>query len=502
MATESNPAGGVAPTRRPRTTTASSRIKLDPVPIPRNALTALLLVAVLTASASAEDWPRFLGPRGDNTSAEINLLDHWNPNGPPIIWEKSVGAGYSAPSVSKDLLVLHHRLGNEEIVEAMDARSGKSKWEYKYPSRFVDPFGYNNGPRATPLLTSNRCFTLGAEGKLLCLDLADGSLVWQRDTAEEWNVPKAFFGVGSTPLLEGDRVIVMVGGQPDTGVVALDPTTGKTIWKNVGRKTWNGVIPVGGRTTKPYEWTGSEMLASYASPVAATIHGQRHLFCLMRQGLVALNPTNGAVRFRRWFQAPVNESVNAMTPVVHDDLVFFSAAYYRVGAVALRVQPDGQSFAETWRSPSNSFERDPATGNYPSPVLEIHFSTPVLLYGFLYAFSGRNEPDATFRCVELQTGALRWSRDEGWPAHSTRQPNVFGRGSAILAEGKLIVLGEGGRLGLFRPNPEKPEELCAWQVPSLRYPCWAGPVLSDRRLFLRSEDKLVCLDWAKPAKER
>lgn len=328
----------------------------------------------------------------------------------------------------------------------------------------MDPFGYNNGPRATPLLTSNRCFTLGAEGKLLCLDLADGSLVWQRDTAEEWNVPKAFFGVGSTPLLEGDRVIVMVGGQPDTGVVALDPTTGKTIWKNVGRKTWNGVIPVGGRTTKPYEWTGSEMLASYASPVAATIHGQRHLFCLMRQGLVALNPTNGGVRFRRWFQAPVNESVNAMTPVVHDDLVFFSAAYYRVGAVALRVQPDGQSFAETWRSPSNSFERDPATGNYPSPVLEIHFSTPVLLDGFLYAFSGRNEPDATFRCVELQTGALRWSRDEGWPAHSTRQPNVFGRGSAILAEGKLIVLGEGGRLGLFRPNPEKPEELCAWQV--------------------------------------
>lgn len=101
--------------------------QLRSVPIPRNALTALLLVAVLTASASAEDWPRFLGPRGDNTSAEINLLDHWNPNGPPIIWEKSVGAGYSAPSVSKDLLVLHHRLGNEEIVEAMDARSGKSK---------------------------------------------------------------------------------------------------------------------------------------------------------------------------------------------------------------------------------------------------------------------------------------------------------------------------------------------------------------------------------------
>lgn len=465
------------------------------------ALVLAVLVAVFAPSAAAEDWPRFLGPRGDNTSAETELLDRWDTNGPPIIWEKTVGSGYSAPSVRGDLLVLHHRLGNEEIVEAMDPRSGKRKWEYKYPSRFVDPFGYNNGPRCTPLLTANRCYTFGAEGKLLCLDLAEGRVVWQRDSAKEWSVPEAFFGVGSTPLLEGDRLIVMIGGQPDAGVVALDPATGKTIWENVGKKTWNGVIPIGGRTTKPYEWTGSEMLTSYASPVAATIHGQRHLFCLMRQGLVALKPTNGEVRFRRWFQAPVNESVNAMSPVVQDDLVFFSAAYYRIGSVALRVKSDGQSFEEAWRSPPNSFERDPATGNYFAPVLEIHFSTPVLLDGFLYAFSGRNEPDATFRCVELKTGRLRWSRDEGWPAHSTRQPSVYGRGSAILADGKLIALGEGGRLGLFRPNPEKPEELCAWQVPSLRYPCWAGPVLSGRKLFLRSEDKLVCLDWAKAAKE-
>ncbi len=477
------------------------------VPCPRPSLQSLLAVlfllvtAVFPRPAAAEDWPRFLGLRGDNTSSEIHLLEHWNTNGPPIIWERSVGSGYSAPSVRGDWLVLHHRLGNEEIVEAMASCTGKSKWAYKYASRFVDPFGYNNGPRCTPLLTSNRCYTFGAEGKLLCLDLADGHVVWQRDTAKDWQVTQAFFGVGSTPLLEGNRLIVMVGGQPDAGVVALDSESGQTLWESVGRKTWSGVIPIGARTTKPYEWTGSEMLASYASPVAATIHGQRHLFCFMRQGLVALNPTNGAVRFHRWFQATVNESVNAMSPVVQDDLAFISAAYYRVGSVALRVAPDGQSFVEAWRSPLNSFERDPATGNYSAPVLEIHFSRPVLLDGFLYAFSGRNEPDATFRCVEFKTGKLRWSRDEGWPAHSTRQPGVFGRGSAILADGKLIVLGEGGRLGLFRPNPEKPEELCAWQVPSLHYPCWAGPVLSDRKLFLRSEDQLVCLDWAKPAKE-
>ncbi len=457
-----------------------------------------LLVAVLkfAANSAAADWPQFLGSNHDNTSSETGLLDAWSTNGPTQVWEKNVGSGYSAPSVLGGLVILHHRIGNEEIVEAMDAATGKTKWQHKDASQFRDPFGYNNGPRCTPLLASNFCFTFGAEGKLTCLSLADGKLVWQRDTAKDWNVPEPFFGVGSTPILEGGKLIVMVGGQPDSGVVALDPATGKTIWESVGSNTWSGVSTLTARAIKPYEWRGSEMLASYASPIAATIHGQRHLFCFMRQGLVSLNPTNGEARFARWFQSPVNESVNAMTPVVQDDIVMISASYYRIGAVALRVKPDGRSFDELWRSPQNSFERDPATGAYPEPVLEVHFNTPVFHEGILYAFSGRNEPDASFRCVEFKTGRLMWSRNESWPAHSKEQPPVYGRGSAILADGKLIVLGEGGKLGMFRLNSLRPDEICSWQVPQLRYPCWAGPVLSQKRLYLRSEDRLLCFDMA------
>ena len=178
------------------------------------------------------------------------------------------------------------------------------------------------------------------------------------------------------------------------------------------------------------------MLASYASPIAATIHGQRHLFCFMRQGLVSLNPTNGEAHFTRWFQSPVNESVNAMTPVVQDDIIMISASYYRIGAVALRVKPDGHSFDELWRSPQNSYERDPATGAYPEPVLEVHFNTPVLHNGFLYAFSGRNEPDASFRCVEFKTGRLIWSRNESWPAHS--KEHSFGVTFAIQLLKKMV----------------------------------------------------------------
>jgi outer membrane protein assembly factor BamB len=390
-------------------------------------------------------------------------------------------------------LVLHHRLGNEEVVECFNAVTGLPLWRHGYPSSFIDPFGYNNGPRCTPLLTSAHCYAFGAEGKLVCLDLATGKLVWQRDAAKDWNVPEAFFGVGSTPLLEGDKLIVMVGGQPNSTLVALDPNTGRTIWENVGRTNWQGARTIGWRGEAPYRWTGEEKLASYSTPVAATIHGRRHVLCLTRQGLVSLNPTNGAINFSRWFQSQMNESVNAMSPVVFDDLVLISAAYYRVGSVLLRVKPDGRSFAEVWRSPARPLERD-AQGGIIDPVLEIHWHTPMLHEGYVYAFSGRNEPDATFRCVDLRSGKIMWSRDESWRARSSAQPPVYGRGSAILADGKLIVLGEGGKLGLFAPNPKAPEEISTWQVPHLRYPCWTGPVLSSRRLYLRSEDRLLCFD--------
>lgn len=441
------------------------------------------------------DWPQFLGPHRNNTIEASGLTTKWGEGGPPVRWEREVGAGYGAPSVRGDVLVLHDRSGNEERVQAMDAGTGERLWQYEYPSRFRDPYGYNNGPRCSPLLTTNRCYTFGAEGKLLCLDLTTGAPVWQRDTAADWDVPEAFFGVGSSPILLDNRLIVVVGGQPNAAVVALDAATGETLWENGGQSAWDGVITTGWRREAPYEWTGYEKIAAYSSPVVATIHRQRHLLCFLRQGLVSLDPVNGSPRFAFWFQSPVDESVNAMVPVVNDDHIFLSAAYYRIGAVLLEVTSDGKSVETVWRHPPSPWARDADTGGLIDPVMEIHWSTPVLHQGYLYGFSGRNEPDATFRCVEFRTGKLRWSRDERWRRTSRNpQPNVYGRGSLILADEKLLVLGEGGKLGFFHPTPERPVEICSWQVPHLRFPCWTGPVLAHRNLYLRSEDRLVCLD--------
>jgi outer membrane protein assembly factor BamB len=273
----------------------------------------------------------------------------------------------------------------------------------------------------------------------------------------------------------------MVGGQPNSGMVALNPATGKTIWESVGATNWTGVPMTGWPGERNVQWITWEKQASYSTPTVATIHGRRQALCLMRQGLVSVNPTNGEVNFSFWFRSRANDSVNAMTPIVIDDLILISGAYYKVGSVMLKVKPDGKSFDQLWHN----------------TVLEQHWNTPIHHEGHLYAFSGRNEPDARFRCMEFKTGKLMWDRDESWPPHSTPQPSVYGRGSAIMADGKLIVLGEGGLLGMFRPNPKQPEEICRSQISELHYPCWAAPVLSHRKLYLRSEDRLVCLDFAK-----
>ena len=441
-------------------------------------------VLTLASDSRGEDWPQFLGPHRNGISDETGLLERWPTNGVPVAWDKNIGTGYGAPSVRGDRLVLHHRVGDEEIVECFDAATGKPLWRYGYPSRFVDPYGYNNGPRGTPLLTADRCYTFGAEGKLLCVDLPTGKPVWERDTGKDWDVPPAFFGVGSSPILEGELLIAMVGGQPNSGIVAFDARTGKTVWESVGEKNWQGAAMTGWPGEPAVKWKRWDKQASYSTPVAATVNGKRQIFCLMRQGLVSLNPTNGSANSSFWFRSRLEDSVNAMSPVVLDDLVFISAAYYRVGSVLLRVRPDNRGLEEVWRS----------------TVMELHWNTPIHRDGYLYGFSGRNEPDARFRCVELKTGKLMWDRDESWPLHSgyaTPPPKVYGRGSAILGEGKLIVLGEGGLLGLFKANPQKPEEISRWQVPQLHFPCWAAPVLSRGKLYLRSEDRLVCLNLAK-----
>jgi outer membrane protein assembly factor BamB len=342
----------------------------------------LALLGVLCPEALAGDWPQFLGPTRNSVSAEKGLIKTWSKKGPPVVWMKDIGTGFSGPVVAGKRLILFHRLDNKEVVECFHAIDGKRQWKFAYPTSYQDDFDKGDGPRSTPVIAGKYLYTLGAEGLLHCLELKSGEKVWGKSITAAYKVPKNFFGVGTTPLVEGKLLLVNVGGK-GAGIVAFAMDTGKEVWK----ATDDG--------------------ASYSSPVAATIGGVRHVIFLTRQGIVSLDPLNGEVRFKMRWRARSNTSVNAATPVVVNDLVFISASY-GTGAILLRVKKKGMD--EVWKS---------------DEVLSNHYDTSVQHSGFLYGCDGRQEEGARLRCVELKTGKVRWTK------------KGFGCGSMILADGHL-----------------------------------------------------------------
>jgi outer membrane protein assembly factor BamB len=393
------------------------------------------LAACVTLGALGADWPQFLGPQRNGVSTETGLLQTWDTKGPPVLWQKDVGEGFSAPVIVGDRLILFHRVGDEEVVECLDAGTGERKWKHTAPTRYQDPLNKGDGPRSTPLIAGEHVYTLSPGGRLLCLNLRDGAKVWQRELLKDYKVPRSFFGVGTSPILEGGHVLVNVGAR-DAGIVAFDKDSGKEVWKATG----DG--------------------ASYSSPVAATIDGVRHVLFFTRQGIVSLDPASGGVRFSKRWRSRMDASVNAATPIVVGDQVFFTACY-ETGAILVRAKKDG--IEEVWNNDRS---------------LSCHFGTPVYHDGCLYGFHGRQETGTEMRCVDVKTGRVHWSQ-EG-----------FGCGSIILAEGNLIVLSEAGELVLIEGKSDKYREKARAAV--LAGPCRAHMALANGRLYARDNKKLAC----------
>jgi outer membrane protein assembly factor BamB len=400
----------------------------------------LLLACGAVGLLAAGDWPQFLGPARNGVSAETDLAAAWPKQGPPLVWEREVGEGYSGPAVAGDRLVLFHRVGDEEVIECLDAATGKRKWQYAYPTSYRDALGKGDGTRSTPLIAGGRVWTLGPAGRLTCLTLETGKHVWSRELLEDYRVPRSYFGVGTSPLLEGDHLLLNVGGK-GSGIVALHKDTGKEVWK------------------------ATDQNASYASPVVADIDGTRQAIFFTREGLVSLDPADGAVRFAKRWRSRIDASVNAASPVVVGDSIFLTACY-GTGAVLLRAKRDGVE--EVWKS---------------DEVLSCHFGTPVHHEGFLYGFHGRQEEGGVLRCIEMKTGKVRWTQ-EG-----------FGCGSLIEAGGRLIILSEKGDLVLAEANPDKYQE--ASRAAVLTNSCRAPIALAGGKLYARDNKKLGCWDLKK-----
>jgi hypothetical protein len=194
---------------------------------------AVLLASMLGAGigrAAAAEWPQFLGPNRDGTAPEQRVADKWPADGPPVLWTKKVGQGFSGPVVADARAVVFHRVGDEEVVECLDAATGEQKWRSRYPTRYRDDFGFDEGPRATPSMIGGRVYTFGAVGVLACWGLEDGGKKWAVDTKSAFHAGKGYFGPACSPLVENDVVVLNVGGRDGAGVVAFDRFDGKVRW--------------------------------------------------------------------------------------------------------------------------------------------------------------------------------------------------------------------------------------------------------------------------------
>lgn len=424
---------------------------------------------------SGEDWPTLLGPRQDGRSNETGVLKDWSNGSLRIVWQRRLGEGYVIGSTAAGRYVQWERIDDEARIFALHAETGEELWEYRYPTDYVDLYGYDGGPRCNAVIDGGRVYCYGVEGRLTCLTLAEGRLLWSRDVSKDYGVIQNFFGVGSTPVIEGDLLWVMVGGSPP-GAADLPPG-------RLDRVTGNGTGLVAfDKFTGEERLRLSDELASYASLRVVTLGERRVGLAFLRGGLLAFDPRAGEPTFFHPWRSRKLESVNASMPVVIDDRIVISETY-GPGAVALTLGANG--FDTVWSDENRG--RDKA--------LMTHWNTPVVDGDYLYASSGRHTENAELRCVDSRTGEVRWS-----------VPDLT-RCQLTYADGHLICLGEDGVLRLIACDPEAYREVTkieltetmgaaplSRQVPLLRYPCWAAPVLSHGLLYVRGRDRLVCLE--------
>ena len=176
----------------------------------RNLIFAIILLYFLVGAAPvahAQDWPQFLGPTRNGKYAATDFTTVFPKAGPPVVWKKTIGQGFSGPVVADGKLILFHRVGDKETVECLDSATGKEIWRFDYPTHYRDDFGFDEGPRSTPSISAGRVYTFGAEGMLHCLDFATGKKLWAVDTHQQFDVRKGFFGAACSPLVEGRAVL-------------------------------------------------------------------------------------------------------------------------------------------------------------------------------------------------------------------------------------------------------------------------------------------------------
>jgi outer membrane protein assembly factor BamB len=390
-----------------------------------------LLLLVYCFAAPAADWPQWRGVNRDGMSADTGLLDAWPKDGPRLLWKaQDLGDGYSGPAIAGDRLYVQGQQGGQQFVMAYDVHNGKQLW--KTPAGKIFNGDRGNGPRGTPTIDGVRLYALSADGTLVCLETANGRLVWGLNLVERFGGRAPNWGYSESPLVDGDRLIVMPGG-PAAAVVALDKNTGNLVWKSQNDR------------------------AGYSSAIALDIGGTHALALLTAEAAIGLDSKDGGLLWR--YTRVANRVANIATPITHDGNVFFSTDY-GTGCALLKPTPDGKT-AEVY------FNRD----------MRNHYTTSVLVGDCLYGFSSE-----ILTAMEFKTGKVAW-RDRS-----------VGKGNCIYAGQRLYCMGEDGVVGLIDPTPTAYKEVSRFEIPRGAFNTWTPPAVANGRLYLREQNNLYCYD--------
>jgi outer membrane protein assembly factor BamB len=418
----------------------------------------------IAENAATADWPRFLGPADNCTTPESGLLRKFPEGGPPVLWEAPIGSGFGGPAIVGNRLVLFHRVGEKEVVECRDPRSGSPLWRFDYEAPYRPRYGGSLGPRTSPVIADGRVFTFGITGSLHCLDLASGNVIWKHDCARKYSMGAVFFGYGSSPLVMGSRLIVQLGGEHGgrpANTAAFDVATGKLLW------------------TASHEWG-----PSYASPVPAKLHGRE---CVMvfaggesrppTGGLLVIDAADGTVLSAVAHRADIAESVNASSPVLAsaEPVRIFVSEAYTAGGVCVEVAEDF-STKGAWRAEK----------------LALYWMTPLVRDGCLYGFSGLSDRQAELVCQDVGSGRELWRNDLG---------GTFGRASLLATGDGVLCLGEFGELAWLELTPKGVRVLAQctlFEAPET----WTLPALSHGLLYVQQNEpgrggtkpRLICYD--------
>lgn len=399
----------------------------------RRVLAAAALACAAGVSLHAQDWPQWRGPNRDGAIASFAEPATW-PAALTKRWQIEVGTGYSTPLVIGDRVYVFSREGEDEVLRALDAGTARQIWRASYPARFsMNPATrqHGPGPKSTPTFATGRLFTLGMTGVVLAFDAAEGRVLWQAPAPEV----QPMYHTAMSPVVDGNLVIVHVGGHDQGALTAFDVSTGKVVW----------------------QWTGDG--PAYGSPIVATLGGTRQVITFTQENFVAVDRDSGALLWRRPYTTPA--TTTSQTPLIHRDMVIESGRDN--GITAFRPARG----SGTWTTPNV----------WQTKEVSVHMSDVVAVDGVGYGLSHLNR--GQYFALDLDSGKVLWKGEPRRAEHA-----------AMARAGQTVFsLEDDGELVVIRASRTGFEPVARYEVATSA--TWAQPAISGRRIFIRDVNTLA-----------